>query len=74
MTPSVPPETQTPSTLGRLGSWAEVTRWAVAESHMPLYSPTSLMPGLAAKTSLAPLLRSLSAPVPATPVTMTTLP
>ena len=32
------------------------------------------MPGLAAKTSLAPLLRSLSAPVPATPVTMTTLP
>ena len=36
MTPSVPPETQTPSTLGRLGSWAEVTRCAVAESHMPL--------------------------------------
>ena len=32
------------------------------------------MPGLAAKTSLAPLLRSLSAPVPATPVTITTLP
>ena len=28
--------TQTPSTFGSDGSWADVTRWAVAESHMPL--------------------------------------
>ena len=36
MTPSVPPETQTPSTFGRLGNWPAVCRCAVAESHIPL--------------------------------------
>ena len=72
--PSVPPDDQTPSIFGSDGSCAAVFRWAVAESHMPVNLPATLMPGFLLKTLSAPSLRSVSACVPATPVTMITLP
>src|SRR3954468_6639598 len=72
--PSVPPDDQTPSIFGSEGSCAAVFRWAVAESHMPVYFATTWMPECFLKTSIAPVLRFVWACVPAPPVTMTTFP
>ena len=49
--PSVPPEDQTPSIFGSDGSCCAVLRCAVAESHMPVYLETTLIPGYFLKTS-----------------------
>src|SRR5919202_1751508 len=67
--PSVPPWAQMPSILGRDGSAPAVLRWAVAESQSPAKVDMTLICGFLAKTLSAPLFRSVSTEVPATPVT-----